>query len=340
MNPLAPDRITRLLDAFAGRRVLVVGDLIADEYVYGETTRVSREAPVLILRHVGRRVIPGGAGNAVLNLAALDAAPVVVGLLGAGETSSLVVAALASRGVDISGILRDPARVAVRKTRIMAGGPHGQKQQVLRIDEDDPSPVPERLAGELRERIRERLESCEAVLLSDYGYGALGPGIRKDVIREARRRGLPVCADSRYSLADFRGVTYATPNEDEAQAVWGRPIRGDSDLREAAETLRAKLDATFLLLTRGRDGMAVAEADGSFITLPVFGETEAADVTGAGDTVAATSLLALAGGATPPESAALATIAAGIVVQKHGAATTSREEIERFAGIRREASQP
>jgi rfaE bifunctional protein kinase chain/domain len=332
-----PDRLLDLLDRFAGRGVLVVGDLVADEYVYGETARVSREAPVLILRDVGRRIIPGGAGNAVLNLAALGARPVPIGLLGAGETSTRVVEVLAAHGVDAGGIVRDPGRVAVRKTRVMAGGAHGQKQQVLRIDRDDPSPVPERIVRRLREAALASLDACEAVLLSDYGYGTLAPAVRDDVIREARRRGLPVCADSRYALRGFVGVTYATPNEDEAQAAWGAPIRGADDLRSAALALRASLEADFVLLTRGRDGMAVAERDGSFAALPAFGEAEAADVTGAGDTVAATSLLAIAAGGTPREAARLASIAAGIVVQKHGAATTNREEIERFAGIRREA---
>lgn len=334
-----PARLAALLDGFPGRRVLVAGDLVCDEYVYGETARVSREAPVLILRHAGRRVIPGGAGNAALNLAALGATPVAVGLLGAGETSGTLLRALEAHGVNTRGIVRDPERVAVRKTRIMAGGAHGQKQQILRIDEEDPAPVPARLAQELARRADAALEGCHAVLLSDYGYGVLAPPVRDAILEGARRRGLPVCADSRYALRDFRGVTYATPNEDEAQAAWGRPIRDDADLASAAEALRALLDAEFLLLTRGRDGMAVAERDGTFTKLPVFGEAEAADVTGAGDTVAAASLLALAGGASPGEAAALATIAAGIVVQKHGAATTSREEIERFAGIRREAPQ-
>lgn len=337
---LRSERLERILSGFAGRRVLVVGDLVADEYVYGETTRVSREAPVLILRHVGRRVIPGGAGNAILNLAALGAAPLPVGLLGAGETSSLVVAELAARGVDVDGIVRDPERVAVRKTRVMAGGAHGQKQQVLRIDRDDPSPVPAALATRLRDSALERLAQSEGVLLSDYGYGTLTPAVRDAILREARRRGIPVCADSRYALREFVGVTYATPNEDEAQTAWGRPIRGDAELRDAAEGLRTSLDAEFLLLTRGRDGMAIAERSGAFTTLPVWGEAEAADVTGAGDTVAATSLLAFAGGATPCEAAQVATIAAGIVVQKHGAATTTQEEIERVAGVHREASKP
>ena len=333
-------QLGRILAGFAGRRVLVVGDLVADEYVYGDTTRVSREAPVLILRHVGRRVIPGGAGNAILNLRALGAAPLPVSVLGAGETSSLVVAELASRGIDVDGIARDPERVAVKKTRVMAGGAHGQKQQILRIDRDDPSPVPASLAARLRDTALARLATCEGVLLSDYGYGTLGPEVRDSILREARRRGVPVCADSRHALRDFVGVTYATPNEDEAQAAWGRPIRGDLDLREAAEALRAALDAEFLLLTRGRDGMAVAERSGAFTSLPVWGESEAADVTGAGDTVAAASLLALIGGATPTEAAQVATIAAGIVVQKHGAATTTIEEIERVAESGREAARP
>ncbi len=337
---LSPSRIAALLDTFRGRRVLVAGDLVCDEYVYGETARVSREAPVLILRHVGRRVIPGGAGNAALNLAALGARPVAVGLLGAGETSAALLHALESHGVDPRGVLRDPGRVAVRKTRIMAGGAHGQKQQILRIDEEDPVPVPERLAGELARSAEEAMAGCDAALLSDYGYGVLAAPVRDAVLAAARRRGAPVCADSRYALADFRGVTFATPNEDEAEAAWGRPIRDDADLTAAADALRGTLDAEFLLLTRGREGMAVAERDGTFTKVPVSGEAEAADVTGAGDTVAATSLLALAGGASPVEAAALASIAAGIVVQKHGAATTSREEIERFAAARGEARQP
>lgn len=340
MTVLPAPRLASLLAGFPGRRVLVVGDLVCDEYVYGETTRVSREAPVLILRHVGHRVIPGGAGNAVLNLAALDAVPLPVGLLGAGDTGTRLVQVLESNGIDTSGIVRDPERAAVRKTRIMAGGAHGQKQQVLRIDEEDPAPVPDALARKLAAAAVERVESCEAVLLSDYGYGVLAPVVRDAVLAAARRRGIPVCADSRYALRGFAGVTYATPNEDEAQQAWGRAIRGDADLHAASESLRAALDAEFLLLTRGRDGMAVAERGGGFATLPVFGEVEAADVTGAGDTVAAASLLALTAGARPVEAAALASVAAGIVVQKHGAATTSREEIERFAGTRTEAANP
>lgn len=333
----SPERIHALLDSFEGRRVLVVGDLIADEYLFGETSRVSREAPVMILRHVGRRVIPGGAGNAVLNLRALGAAPVPVAVIGDGETSREMLEGLAGRGIATDGIVRDAERVAVRKMRIMAGGAHGQKQQILRVDQEDTTPIPTRLAERLGDLAEAALDRVEAVLLSDYGYGTLDTAVRDRVIAGARRRRLPICADSRYRLREFAGVTYATPNEDEAESTLGRPIRHEDDLRQAAEKLRAQLDSEFLLLTRGRDGMAVAERGGGFALLPVFGTAEAADVTGAGDTVAASSLLSISGGATPLEAAELATIAAGIVVQKHGAATTTREEIERALGWHRQA---
>jgi len=332
-----PERLRELLALFEGRRVLVVGDLVADEYLFGETSRVSREAPVMILRHVGRRVIPGGAGNAVLNLRALGAHPVPVAVVGDGETSREMLEGLSARGIATHGIVRDPERVAVRKMRIMAGGAHGQKQQVLRVDQEDTTPIPAQLEARLVALAETALADVEAVLLSDYGYGTLATAVRERVITLARERGVPVCADSRYRLRDFAGVTYATPNEEEAEAAWGRPIRSTEDLRSAAERLREQLDARFLLLTRGREGMAVAERGGDFALLDVFGTAEAADVTGAGDTVAATSLLSIVAGATPVEAAEVATVAAGIVVQKHGAATTTREEIERALGWHRQA---
>jgi rfaE bifunctional protein kinase chain/domain len=326
-------QLARILDGMAGHRVLVVGDLVADEYVYGETRRVSREAPVLILQRVGHRVIPGAAGNAVLNLAALGGVPVPVSVIGSGEVSALLEAELTERGIDTDGIIRDPARTTIRKTRVMAGGHHGQKQQILRIDEEDPAPVSGALAASLAEHALERLDGAAAVLLSDYGYGVIGTDLRERVIARARERGIPVCADSRYALREFRGVTYATPNETEALAAAGADDadEGDeADLPGVAERLRSRLEADFVLLTRGRDGMVVARADGVH-EIPIWGSAEAADVTGAGDTVAAASLLGLLAGGDPVAAARIASIAAGLVVQKHGAATTTREEIRHGA---------
>ncbi len=332
---LHADRLAELLGGLGSRRVLVVGDLIADEYVYGETARISREAPVLILRHVGRRVIPGGAGNAVLNLRALGAHPVPVGILGAGELADEVIREFESVGIETSGLIRDADSFVIQKTRVMAGGAHGQKQQILRIDREDSFTLSADLERRLVDSALAALAGVDAVLLSDYGYGTLRTRIVARLVERAREAGVPICADSRYGLAEFRGVTYATPNEEEAASAWGRPIRSEGDLREAAASLRRELDCEFLLLTRGREGMAVAQRDGSFHEIPVWGAAEAADVTGAGDTVAAVSLLALTAGASPVEAARLATVAAGIVVQKHGAATTTAEEMERVAGLRR-----
>jgi rfaE bifunctional protein kinase chain/domain len=230
--------------------------------------------------------------------------------------------------------------VTIRKTRVMAGGAHGQKQQVMRIDQEDLVPLSERTEAQLMQVTSDCLRGVDAVLFSDYGYGTIVPRIRSWLIAEARRRGMCVCADSRYALRDFPGVTFATPNEAEAAEAWGAPIRNEESFRKAAESLRAELEAEFVLLTRGRDGMAVADKTGSFHEVPIWGQSEAADVTGAGDTVAAVSLLAVSAGATPVEAARLATVAAGIVVQKHGAATTSPEEIEHVAGIGRKTLKP
>jgi rfaE bifunctional protein kinase chain/domain len=180
-------RFGEILDGFVGRRVLVVGDLIADEYIYGETARLSREAPVMILRHESRRVIPGGAGNAVLNLRALGAEPVPLAVVGDGETSREMLAEFTRRGIDTDSVIRDPERVAVRKTRVMAGAAHGQKQQVLRIDHEDSTPIPPTLERRLVERAEAILSRVDAVLLSDYGYGTLDAGIRDPILAAARR---------------------------------------------------------------------------------------------------------------------------------------------------------
>ncbi|MAF26788.1 MAG: PfkB family carbohydrate kinase [Gemmatimonadota bacterium] len=324
-------RLAELLRRMKGIRVLVLGDLVADEYVYGETRRVSREAPVLILQRVGGKVIPGGAGNAVLNVAALGGVPVPVGIVGPGATADRLVAEFERRGIETASIVRDSVRPTVRKTRVMAGGAHGQKQQVLRIDEADEAPVSSEAEEALLARGVEWARQADAVILSDYGYGTLTDRVIEEVLAVANARGLPVCADSRYRLRAFRGVTFATPNEEEAaQAVGGDP---GQDHGQVADRLRERLNASFALVTRGRDGMIVSEGSSAPVEIPAWGEAEAADVTGAGDTVAATTTLAIAAGASPADAARLASITAGIVVTKHGAATTTPGEVARLAGL-------
>lgn len=330
------EHLQTVLGACAGRRIVVVGDLLADEYIFGETARVSREAPVLILRRVGSRVIPGGAGNAVLNVKALGGVPVPVSVLGSGEMSAKIISAFRDQGIAVDGILESEDVTTVRKTRIMAGGAHGQKQQVLRLDEEVPATLSAALEERLLRTLASALREADGVLMSDYGYGTLSPRVRSETIATGTQRQLPIGADSRYDLLAFRGITFATPNESEAMDAVRRLGRGAERAEDTALALRAALDSKFLLMTRGQDGMIVAEANGRTETLSIWGSREAADVTGAGDTVAAMVLLATAAGASPGEAASLATVAAGIVVQKHGAATTTPEEMIRVAGIRRE----
>jgi rfaE bifunctional protein kinase chain/domain len=330
-------RLGEILERTRGKRIVVAGDILADEYVYGETARVSREAPVLILRRLGSRVIPGGAGNAVLNVRALGGVAIPVAVLGEGEMAERLRGAFQERGIDADTVVVDADARTVRKTRIMGGGPHGQKQQVLRLDDEDSLPLTEKIEHALIERLVRAIDGADGVLLSDYGYGTLTPRVRAEAIEHAKRRGIPIAADSRYELLEYRGVTWATPNESEAADAVRRLSRGPLSLVEVAERLRKELAAEFVLVTCGQDGMVVVEKSGASHEIPIWGSAEAADVTGAGDTVAAAVLLAVAAGASPLEAASLATVAAGIVVQKHGAATTTPEEIERIAGIRRKA---
>jgi rfaE bifunctional protein kinase chain/domain len=333
------DRLGELLEKMRGKRVLVIGDVLADEYIDAETARVSREAPVLILRRLGSRVIPGGAGNAVLNIQALGAIPIPIAVLGEGEMAACVVRAFGALGIDSSSLLRAPHRKTVRKTRIMAGGAHGQKQQILRIDDEEAQELSPEVEKKLVNEVRRRIQEADGVLLSDYGYGTLSEAVRQSATAAARERAIPVCADSRYDLLRFRGVTYATPNESEALDAARTLPSPPCGLAEAAERLRKELDARFLIVTRGQEGMLLALGE-AFHEIPIWGDAEAADVTGAGDTVAATTLLAITCGASAEEAALLATIAAGIVVQKHGASIATPEEVERVAGIRRKNPQP
>lgn len=315
------------LDALAGRRVLVAGDFLLDRYLLGRPTRLSREAPVVIIEHESDDVNLGGAGNATRNVRALGGEPVPLGLVGKDREGDRVVTLLRKAGIDTRGILRDPERPTVTKTRVLAGAANAAKQQVLRIDrgrEYGGSQV-ERLTR----RARDLLPEADAVLLSDYGYGTLAPSVRSHLIQAARERGMPSCADSRYRLREFRGVTVATPNEEELAGVAGRALLGDADVAMAGRELLNRLNARALVITRGSRGMSVFEGAGDPHDIPPAREGEVADVTGAGDTVASALVLALAAGCDVLSAAVLANAAASVVVRRRGAATATRGEVAR-----------
>ena len=323
---LTAGRLLELVDRFATRRIAVYGDLIVDEFIYGEIARVSREAPVLILNYTSTDIVPGGAGNAANNVAALGGVPRLVGLAGRDEPGRRVLDAFEPK-VDARGVVRSARHVTPTKTRILAGGVHSAKQQVVRIDRVPASTTTsdsDRRAVEAR--LRKAVARCHAVLVSDYGTGLVAPSAVSAARRAAGRA--PVLVDSRYSLLRFRGMTACTPNESEVEQLYG--IRIGDDLRVLERAGRRLLDDTrarAVLVTRGSRGMALFTAGEPTVHIPIHGSDQIADVTGAGDTVIATMTLALASGATCYEAARLANYAGGIVVMKRGTATVSADEL-------------
>ncbi len=327
-HPKEADRLKKILDVFPKVTVTALADLVADEFVYGEISRVSREAPVLILKHRERTIVPGGGANAINNLADLEVNVLPVGLVGEDEPGRLLIKAFRHKHIAVSGILKDKHHTTVTKTRILAGMTHSARQQVVRIDREPDAAPNSHFTRELILSAREYARASDALLVSDYGYGAATPAILNAIRAKGGARGIPITLDSRFRMLEYSGVTAATPNEPELEAALGVRIGQDwSKLVDAAEQLRSRLKLQSLLITRGRDGM-VAFTDGHKpVDIPIFGSDEVADVTGAGDTVIATFTAALAAGATTDEAAHLANYAGGIVVMKRGTATVSRQEL-------------
>lgn len=326
-----PARLAALLRAARGRRVVVLGDLIADEYVSGRIARVSREAPVLILEYDSTDIRPGGAGNAAHNVAALGGAAALVALAGRDEPGRRVLASF-PRGVDTRAVVRPAGYRTPVKTRILAGGIHSAKQQVVRIDRHAGDPIAEPWRAAWLRAARRALRGADAVLVSDYGSGLLSPALVAALVAPLRRgrRRVPVLVDSRYELLRYRGLTACTPNESEVEAALDVTI-GDSPraLERAGRAILARTRMDAVLVTRGSRGMALFEPGTPTVHVPIHGSDEIADVTGAGDTVMATLTLALAAGAAMADAARLANYAGGLVVMKRGTATVSARELAR-----------
>lgn len=325
-----PGRLLQLIDGFRTVRTAVFGDLIVDEFIYGDIARVSREAPVLILSYDSTEIVPGGAGNAASNVAALGGSAIAVGATGQDETGSRLLDAMRSR-VDVRSVLRPRGFRTPTKTRILAGGIHSAKQQVVRIDRAAGSELGDADRRALGARLLKVAARCDALLVSDYGSGLVSPRLVAHAQKSLRRRGgtaAPVLVDSRYSLLSFRGMTTCTPNESEVEQLLGIRI-GDKTrvLERAGRELLRRTRSSAVLITRGSRGMALFEPDRPTAHIPISGSDQIADVTGAGDTVIATMTLSLAAGASFIEAARLANYAGGLVVMKRGTATVSADEL-------------
>jgi rfaE bifunctional protein kinase chain/domain len=305
----------------------VAGDLVADEFIYGRVERVSREAPVLILRYDATEIVPGGAGNAASNAAALGAQVDVVGVVGRDDQGRRLLAAL-PRNANTRRVIRAAGLTTPIKTRILAGGVHSAKQQVVRIDRAGDA-IPPAVARRVEAALLRAMATADALIVSDYGSGLVTPEMWWRVRGAAKRsKALLALVDSRYGLAHFQGLTACTPNESEVEALLGVRIGDNADaLERAGRTLVRRLQARAVLITRGSRGMALFEPGRPTDHIPIVGSDEVTDVTGAGDTVIATFALALAAGATFPEAARLANYAGGIVVMKRGTATVTAAEL-------------
>jgi rfaE bifunctional protein kinase chain/domain len=322
------ERLRKIVEAFPKTTVTVLGDLVADEFVFGEISRVSREAPVLILKHRDRKVIPGGAANAICNLADLGVTVLPVGVVGDDEAGRLLLRAFRHRRIPVSGVLKDKSYVTVTKSRILAGFAHTAGQQVVRLDREPAEGPNSHLRRELVLSTREYARASDALLVSDYGYGAATPALLNAVREKRSVANVPVTLDSRHRMLQFSGITAATPNEAEVEEVLGIRVGNDwNRLVAAGDQIVSEMKLESLLITRGKDGMVAFPRRHQPIDIPIFGSDEVADVTGAGDTVIATFTAALAAGADTEEAAQLANYAGGIVVMKRGTATVSRQEL-------------
>jgi rfaE bifunctional protein kinase chain/domain len=320
-------RLEDSLARVAGKRIVVVGDLIADEYLYGKPARISREAPVLILRFTDREVRLGGAANAAHNVHALGATVLPVGLLGQDAAGDETQALFRQAGMSTDGVSREAGRPTPVKTRIMAGGYQSTRQQVVRLDREPDGTISGAAEARVIERLRSIGATADGFLVSDYGYGTVTPRVYETVLELGRAREVPVTVDSRYELPRFKGATAATPNEPEVEALAGHELTDEPSVEKAGRAVIERLDARLLLLTRGSRGMALFEREGPVTFMPIHGSDEIADVTGAGDTVISTFTVALAAHATPGEAAWLANVAGGVVVMKRGTATVTVPEL-------------
>lgn len=325
--------VTKMQD----KKIMLIGDMIADVYLEGRISRISREAPVLILEHTADNVVPGGAANAVHNTATLGGKVYAVGIVGNDFPGQELTRILGSKGVITEGFIPDASRPTITKTRVMAGGQATVRQQVVRIDRENKAALSPEIEKQMISYIQQLIPQMDAVVVSDYGGATVTPTVLQAAIEACHLHGKPSIVDSRYKVMAYKGVTLVKQNESEAAAAVGLKALDEKSLLEAGKSILADLQAEAVLITQGPDGMTLFEKTGKVTHIPVTNVSEVYDVTGAGDTVVAAMILAVAAGATYEEAACLANFAAGIVVRKPGTATATPKELQEVLGGNHEA---
>jgi rfaE bifunctional protein kinase chain/domain len=323
-------KLLQIVETFPEKRIVVWGDFILDEYLYGTTRRISREAPVLILSYKDKELALGGAGNSLLNLKSLGADPLPLGVVGQDEAGRKIIQFLKNKKISTDHILKEKSYPTPVKTRILAGEETARKQQILRIDREAKVPDTQSLKQLLERSLKTIRKGSDALLISDYDYRTVKEDIFRRILPAYDKHLIPISLDSRFRLLSFRGVTVATPNEPEVEEALNLRLDGDIDtVKTAGKTLLRKTEANSILITRGSQGMVLFEKGRSPFQIPIFGTRDIVDVTGAGDTVISVFTLALASGATFREAAQLANYAGGIVVMKKGTATLTPSELHK-----------
>ncbi|SHK55809.1 rfaE bifunctional protein, domain I [Selenomonas ruminantium] len=321
--------LTSIVEEFQGKNILVIGDMVADIYVDGRISRISREAPVLVLQQAGEKVVAGGAANVVNNVATLGGNVFAVGLLGLDSAAKGLKDALEANGAHTDGLFCDEKRPTISKTRIIAGGRATVSQQIVRIDKESDKPMQKAHESQIMQYLKGLLPEMDGVVLSDYGSGTITDALQQQLIAYCRAHDIPSMVDSRYDIHRFKGIGYVKQNDAELSAAVGRELDDDESIFAAGQELMAELQADGVLVTRGEKGMVLLEKDGAIHDIPVSDRSEVFDVSGAGDTCVATVILALAAGIEPAKAAELSNIASGIAVRKLGTATVSSDELRR-----------
>ena len=322
------DLKTAINEIFPVKTVVIIGDLVADQFLNGTIARVSREAPVFILRHDTTNTLPGAAANAAVNVASLGARAVLIGLTGQDTNAESLIEALNQHGVDCDRIVSDPEFSTTTKVRVLAGQHYAARQQVIRIDYENHADISADLKAKLRQNLASSADEADAIIISDYNYGAVFPEIADDARAIASRRGIPLIVDSRYGLENFAGATTATPNRDEVEQVLGKDFT-----TEDCSRLRERLGFEALLVTNGNLGMMLFERSQPPRQIDAVGSSEPVDVTGAGDTVIAAYALGLASKMGFLDAANIANHAGGIVVMKKGTASVTTAELMKSLAV-------
>ena len=309
-------------EVFSNKKVVIIGDLVADQFLNGTISRVSREAPVFILRHDNTHTVPGAAANAAVNVASLGGKPRLIGLTGQDTNAEILVNTLETNSVECGHIVADPNLSTTTKVRVLAGQHYAARQQVIRIDYENSTGISDAVKQKLQHNLAVVAGDADAIIVSDYNYGAVFPEIYQDASAISRERNIPLIVDSRFRLTDLSNATTATPNREEVEQILGKDFTADDCSR-----LRERLGLEALLVTNGNQGMLLFQKAHPPLQIDAVGSTEPVDVTGAGDTVIAAYALGLASGLTFAHSAHIANHAGGIVVMKKGTAFVSTDEL-------------